>query len=89
MITVYVLRSLRDQSLYIGVTERDVMERLREHNLGRTLGNRNRIPFELVYQETYDSLELAVRRERFLKSGKGRRILTQLIANRQSGNESL
>ena len=82
MYTVYVLRSLRDGSLYIGVTKRAAEERLEEHNAAKTHGNRNRLPYQLIYTEIYESLALGRQREHFLKSGKGRRVLSTLVAVR-------
>ena len=78
MYTVYVLRSLKNASLYVGFTERPVEERLAEHNNGKTSSIMSRRPFELVYSEPIRTLDLAVKRERFLKSGKGRLVLKNL-----------
>jgi predicted GIY-YIG superfamily endonuclease len=36
-----------------------------------------------VYQEEYDSRSAAMRREKFLKSGKGREQLAELIAKKR------
>jgi putative endonuclease len=70
---VYILRSLRNEKHYVGFTSRSVSERLAEHNRGHrgawSSGNR---PFEVIYQESYDSESEAHARERFLKTGKGR-----------------
>jgi len=83
MYTVYVLRSLRNGGLYVGVTKRSAEERLQEHNAAKTEGNRNRLPYELVYTENYTSFELALRREVFLKTGKGRQVLKNVITNKK------
>ncbi len=79
MITVYVIQSLKNMRLYIGVTERNPVERLAEHNAGKTESNLMNRPYKLVYHETFKSLEIALKRERFLKSGKGREILKTKI----------
>ena len=78
MHTVYVLRSLKNGSLYVGITDRLAEERLIEHNNGKTSSISNRRPFVLVYTETMASRDLAIKRERFLKSGKGRKVLQNL-----------
>jgi putative endonuclease len=75
---VYVLRSLKDSRLYIGITE-DVGKRLRKHNAGGVPSTKSRRPMELVYQEEcLDRLE-ARRREKFLKSGPGHRFLEERV----------
>jgi putative endonuclease len=79
MTIVYVLRSIRHGRRYVGLTERAVETRLKEHNSGVTPWTRENGPFELVYSEVYGDHELAKRRERFFKSGKGRRVLENLL----------
>src|SRR4029078_107638 len=68
---VYVLRSLRNGRLYTGSTN-DLDRRLREHAAGHSPYTRHSGPFELVYTEPQDSELAARRRERFLKTGRGR-----------------
>jgi putative endonuclease len=81
MAYVYVLRSLSNGRLYIGSTERTPVERLREHNSGKTASIRHMLPFVLVYEEFFSDFALARKRERFLKSGNGRRQLKDLLNN--------
>ncbi|MBX2989854.1 MAG: GIY-YIG nuclease family protein [Bacteroidetes bacterium] len=79
--TVYVLRSLKDHKLYIGMTS-DFERRINEHNSGKTFSTRHRRPFVLVYSEQVPSGSEARRREQFLKSGPGHRFLEQVIASK-------
>ena len=81
MHTVYILRSLRDDSLYVGTTERTAEERLREHNAAKTEGIRNRLPYTIVRVEHYEHFEIALARERFFKTGKGRKVLKSLLSD--------
>ena len=63
---VYILRCA-DGSYYVGLTE-DLKGRENAHNTGR--GSKYtylRRPVQLVYSESYQSLEEAIRRERQLK----------------------
>jgi putative endonuclease len=78
MYTVYVLRSLRDRKHYTGYSS-GVDKRLFEHNSGKTESTKRRRPFELIYSEQYQSKDEAKKRERFLKSGKGREELKKLL----------
>ena len=78
MFIVYVLKSLRNQKRYVGYTGKDVEARLKEHNTGSNKYTRQNGPFEILYVEEYDNKATAIRRERFLKSGQGRKFLDKL-----------
>lgn len=78
MFYTYVLRSKTDNKFYIGFC-RDLSKRIREHNQGKVLSTRLRIPFDLVYFEACLSEEKAVRREKYFKTGFGRRFLKERI----------
>jgi putative endonuclease len=71
----YVLVSRSTQETYVGQTE-DLGRRLLEHNDARNCRSfhtkRRPGPWLLAYSETHDSRAEAMRRERFLKTGKGR-----------------
>lgn len=72
---LYVLKSKSDSELYIGSTN-DLRRRLSEHNAGKVVSTKARIPFELVYYEAYRSENDARIRESRLKSrGQARRQL--------------
>ncbi|MDP3970199.1 MAG: GIY-YIG nuclease family protein [bacterium] len=74
---IYVLRSLKNGKRYIGSTEKDPKERLREHNRGSNRWTRYNKPFKLVYVESFSSRTEARKRENFLKSGQGRKWLDE------------
>ncbi len=59
---------------YIGCTA-DVRKRLEEHNKGKQRFTKGGIPWKLIYVEEFDSLTDARKRERYLKSRSGRRLL--------------
>lgn len=80
MFFVYVLKSLKNGSHYTGSTN-DTERRLYEHNIGQTTYTKNAGPFELVYKETYNTSLEAKQRERFLKTGKGRELLKQILGS--------
>ena len=79
MYTVYVLKSLSDQNLYVGCTE-DLQMRLKAHNAGKVRSTKARRPLELIYKEFCNSKQEMRKRENFLKSGQGRKLLKQLIS---------
>jgi len=74
MYFVYVLRSQKDGQLYTGFTS-NLERRLLEHNQGLETSTKSRIPFELIYYEWSIKKEDAIRREKYLKSGWGKRYL--------------
>jgi putative endonuclease len=78
MYLVYVLRSIRDAKNYIGMTS-DLERRLREHNAGRVPSTKIRRPFELIYSEKFENKDLAEKRERFFKTGKGFEVLKNVL----------
>ncbi len=75
MFYVYILRSEKDKNLYIGSTN-DLKRRLSEHNQGKSLSTKSRIPFKLLYYEACVSENDARKREHNLKLRK--RALAQL-----------
>jgi putative endonuclease len=64
---VYMLASRRNGTLYVGVTM-DLMRRVAEHREGRVAGFTSEHSVKrLVWFETYESVEAAIRREKRLK----------------------
>lgn len=71
---VYVLRSKKTGQWYTGFTP-DLRKRFNQHN-SNTLGwTKNRGPFELIYYEASKNQADARSREKYLKSGMGKRYL--------------
>lgn len=75
---VYILQSQKDHKYYIGSTS-DVESRLIYHNSGRQRSTRSRIPFQLIYSESFSTKSEALRRERYIKSLKGGEAFKKLI----------
>ncbi|MGB4781596.1 GIY-YIG nuclease family protein [Candidatus Methylomirabilis sp.] len=80
----YVLLSERDGRFFAGSTI-DLRARFREHTAGRVRSTASRAPLVLIYYEACVNLEDARRRERFLKTGKGKRYLNNRLAAYLSG----
>ena len=78
MYTVYTLRSLQDGNWYIGCTS-DLKKRLEEHQKGRVVSTKHRLPLELLYKEEYQDKYEAFKMERFYKTAKGKRMLKSKI----------
>lgn len=84
MYYVYVIMSLKDRKFYTGFTA-DLRKRISEHNNGFTASTRFRRPFRLIYYEAYTHKNDAVRRERYLKSGMGKRDLRNRLKEGLTG----
>jgi len=78
MYATYVLKSLTHNTRYIGSTE-DEEKRLNEHNSGKCRYTRGRMPWEIVYVEKFPTRAEAMAREKFFKTGQGRKFLDQII----------
>jgi len=76
---VYVIESVKSRKRYTGLTGKTPENRLKEHNKGTTTWTRKERPFRLIYWEKHTSRDIARRRERYLKSGKGRETISKLI----------
>jgi putative endonuclease len=81
---VYVLRSLKDNCLYVGFTK-DLSARVQAHNSGAIPSTRRRIPFELVYWEGCLNQADATKREKYLKSAWGKRYLKNRLRSYLTG----
>lgn len=79
MFTVYVLKSERNGKRYVGYTGKDPGVRLSEHNTGSNKYTRQNSPFVLLYTECYKEKIEAMKREKFLKSGQGRKFLDEKV----------
>ena len=78
MYYVYVLYSKKDQGFYIGHTI-DIKRRIYEHQNGEEKSTHWRRPLILIYYEAYIERQDAVGREKFLKSGPGRKYLKKQL----------
>jgi len=77
MFYIYFLK-LSNGDIYKGFTE-DLKRRLEEHNQGRVNSTKNYRPLILIGYEAYKLKSDAIRREKFLKTTEGRRLLKQQL----------
>jgi putative endonuclease len=80
---VYVVRSLTSGKIYIGQTN-NIEERLLRHNRvlpskTRSYTYKNQGPWELVYNEELKTRNEALKREKELKSFKGREFIKKKL----------
>lgn len=85
MYYTYVLRSEKDSRLYTGSTN-DLRRRLSEHNHGKVFSTKYRDPFELIYYEACLNGQDARAREKYLKTGMGKRYIKNRLKRFLSSN---
>ena len=76
----YVLQSLKDNRLYTGSTI-DLKKRIKDHNEGKVSSTRGRGQFVLIYYEACLNDHDARVREKYLKSGMGKRYIKNRLKN--------
>ncbi|MBI2635638.1 MAG: GIY-YIG nuclease family protein [Parcubacteria group bacterium] len=69
MFYVYILKSKKDDSIYIGFAP-DLKARFIKHNQGLVQSTKNLRPLELAYYEAYKSKKDTLMREKRLKQFK-------------------
>ena len=76
---VYVLQSIKyPQKFYYGSTS-DLRKRLDKHNRGINFSTRPYSPWRLVFYEAYLYKEDAIRRENYLKTSNGQKVIKQML----------
>ena len=74
MFCVYVLYSVKIDRLYIGQTQ-DLKKRLREHREGVSFYTKRASDWRLIHSEEFQTRSETMRREKQLKTYKGREYL--------------
>lgn len=77
---VYVLKSLKDGMFYTGYTN-NLNQRVTEHNSGKVLSTKQRVPFDLIYWEGCLNQQDATHREKYLKTAWGKRYIKSRLRN--------
>jgi putative endonuclease len=78
MFFVYVLYSPKLNKRYVGSTN-NLDKRIKEHNAGKSKFTKSGIPWTLVHNESLATNSEARKREHFLKSGIGRKLLDEIL----------
>jgi len=83
MFTTYVLRSKATGRFYT-VSTSDFLRRLEQHNAEVSTSTKHSGPRELAHREDFASLAEAMRREGYLKTGKGRKEPRRILDENRS-----
>jgi putative endonuclease len=81
MFILYILYSQKLDRFYVGYTN-DLERRLAEHNRKKGKFTDIGIPWTVVYTESFQSKDLAHKRELFIKSRKSKSFIIELIYSR-------
>jgi len=80
MFYVYVLKSKKNNDIYVGYSE-DLKTRFEAHNQGKVKSTKVNKPWVLVYYEAYKDKKDATKREKQLKEHKAKADLKKQIEN--------
>ncbi len=80
MFYVYLIQSQLDHSFYVGYTK-DLENRLKQHNNGGSTYTKRKIPWTLVYTESFENKSDALKRELFLKKQRNINFYQSLVDN--------
>ena len=75
---VYVLQSQKNDSLYIGYTN-NLRKRVVEHNRKMNISTKSFTPWQIIHYEAYRNRDDARRRENYLKTNQGSRLLKRML----------
>ncbi|MFA6521988.1 MAG: GIY-YIG nuclease family protein [Patescibacteria group bacterium] len=71
MYTVYIIQSEIDHRYYYGFSGRSILDRLREHNEGKSCYTSQYRPWKLIWHASFSSKTKAKDFERYLKTPSG------------------
>ncbi|MDP3948552.1 MAG: GIY-YIG nuclease family protein [bacterium] len=85
MFYVYLLHSAKDGKLYSGFTT-DLKKRLLKHNSGKVFSTKSRRPLKLVYCEVCLNEQDARQREKYFKTGVGKKFIKNRLKHYFQGH---
>lgn len=78
MFYTYILQSKKNSQLYVGYTS-DLKRRIREHNQGLNFSTKKYMPWEIIYYEACIEESDTKRREKYLKTTQGNRLIKRRL----------
>jgi putative endonuclease len=82
LVTLYVLKG-KSGKRYVGITN-DLSRRIMEHRSRNSKGGQLLGDFIVLYTEEFSNYQTARKKEKFLKSGQGRKWLDELEVKSES-----
>jgi putative endonuclease len=87
MFCVYLIRSIKFDTFYIGYTS-DINDRITRHNEGRERYTKKYLPWEVVYIKEFKTKGEALKYEKYLKSLKSKIALQKLMNEWRGGSST-
>lgn len=84
----YLLQSKKDGSWYTGYTD-NLKRRIEEHNQGKVRSTKSSSPWELIYYEACLNSDDARRREGYIKTTQGKRMIKLRLKEYLRGEDLL
>jgi len=81
MYYVYALKSISHNNIYVGMTS-NLQERIKRHSSGWEKTTKFYRPFNLIYSEECTNGADAKKKEKYYKSGIGKKFLFNLITSK-------
>jgi len=78
---VYILYSVIKDRYYVGFTSDSLSERIRRHNSNHAGFTGKTGDWKLVFSETHDTKDAAMKREKEIKMWKSRKMIEKLISS--------
>lgn len=78
MYYVYIISSLKQNWIYTGYST-NLRNRIKDHQRGKSKATKPYLPFELIFYEAYKAQADAKRREAYLKTNQGKRVLKIML----------
>lgn len=75
---VYILRSKKDNRLYVGRTD-NLKRRFQEHITGKAWTTKRMLPVTLIFYEAFINKNDAIKREKYFKTSKGRSTIKMML----------
>lgn len=76
----YIIRSLKNKKLYLGLTK-DLKKRLKLHNSANNKATRPYAPFELIYYSAFKNKQDVIECEKYFKTTAGWRRIHRMLEN--------
>jgi len=75
---VYIIQSVKNNDIYVGYTT-NLIRRLKEHNQGLNFSTKSAKPWKCIYYEACLNVNDAKRREKYLKTSQGQRLIKRRL----------
>lgn len=80
MFYFYILRSLKNNKLYLGFTS-DLKKRLKSHNDGKNKATKPYSPFDLIFYSDFKNEKDAINCEQYFKTTAGWKRIHKMLEN--------